>query len=157
MKWKIWTNTKYRSHCGCGAWLAGPAHLGIWILGTLPPGFWGEELEILNHLSLHIMTMFAGAGPRLRCGGLQLRAGGLQLRDEPLLHLRQPARLRGLHQRTPGRQARGGPQLLELSTFNKEKEKNNVHIVCFSWGLTTWVNLEERQSWHFTVSHQRYV
>ena len=54
--------------------------------------------------------MFAGAGPRLRCGGLQLGAGGLQLRDEPLLHLRQPARLRGLHQRTPGRQARGGPQ-----------------------------------------------
>ena len=73
--------------------------------------------------------MFAGAGPRLRCGGLQLGAGGLQLRDEPLLHLRQPARLRGLHQRTPGRQARGGPQLLELSTFHKEKEKNNVHII----------------------------
>ena len=75
------------------------------------------------------MTMIAGAGPRLRCGGLQLGAGGLQLRDEPLLHLRQPARLRGLHQRTPGRQARGGPQLLELSTFNKEKEKNNGLII----------------------------
>ena len=73
------------------------------------------------------MTMFAGAGPRLRCGGLQLGAGGLQLRDEPLLHLRQPARLRGLHQRTPGRQARGGAHLLELSTFNMEK--NNVHII----------------------------
>ena len=102
-------------------------------------GYWGPflldfevKIGILYHLSSNIMTMFAGAGPRLRCGGLQLGAGGLQLRDEPLLHLRQPARLRGLHQRTPGRQARGGPHLLELSTFHKEKEKNNVHIVCFS-------------------------